>query len=225
MKICDMRQVLKEFLYVRPDLKTIGNIENGNHGFAIALLDGRYLKITNDSSEFSVCKTFVGKKNKFLCDVFELGNFYSQSQSRNYYSIVLEHLYKSEKQLWLNIAFKDFRHAWFSLFPSGINDYITWSDLWNIYKRQEHTKILRTRQLLYDYISNINDELPPFEMLSLNEINIRRERALFFFDFISKAYEELFISCPYGRIDLNEGNFMFNFEGEIKVLDMQTESE
>lgn len=35
MKICDMRQVLKEFLYVRPDLKTIGNIENGNHGFAI----------------------------------------------------------------------------------------------------------------------------------------------------------------------------------------------
>ena len=52
-----------------------------------------------------------------------------------------------------------------------------------------------------------------------------RERALFFFDFISKAYEELFISCPYGRIDLNEGNFMFNFEGEIKVLDMQTESE
>ena len=45
MKAYERELILKEFFQTRPELRTIGEIESGNRGFAIALSDGRHLKI------------------------------------------------------------------------------------------------------------------------------------------------------------------------------------
>ena len=73
-----------------------------------------------------------------------------------------------------------------------------------------------------DYLSHINDDDDTFIKLSVQQIATRIHNVSIFFDFIEKAYDELFSICPEGRIDLNEGNFMFDKEGNLKVLDMQT---
>lgn len=58
--------------------------------------------------------------------------------------------------------------------------------------------------------------------LSDKQISTRINDVSVFFEFIENAYNELFSICPEGRIDLNEGNFMFDKSGNLKVLDMQT---
>ena len=45
-------------------------------------------------------------------------------------------LYKTSEQKWVNDAFNDFRHAWFTLFTDNpISNCLTCSDLWSIYKK------------------------------------------------------------------------------------------
>lgn len=223
MRTYERELILKEFLQIRPDLKPMGEIEHGSRGFAIALADGRHLKITSDDSEVKVCNALIGRKNKFLCDIYKIGTFYSSSQDSVYSWIIMEHLYKNKTQQWINYAFNDFRYSWFNLFPSCRIDHLTWTDLWFIYKRNETDKISRTRKLLPEYLRKINEDRLPIEWLSEKEIEKRLERASLFFDFFENAYKELLSICPSARIDLNEGNFMFDINGNIKTLDIQSE--
>lgn len=223
MKEYEKELILKELFQTRPKLQTIGEIESGNRGFAIALSDSRHLKITSDESEVKVCDALIGRKNKFLCDIYEIGSFFSSSQDHHYSWIIMEHLYKDEKQQWINEAFKDFRYSWFNLFPTRRIDHLTWTDLWLIYKKNGTEKINRTRKLLLEYLKSINEDRLPMEWLSEKEIEKRIDRAYLFFDFFENAYKELFTICPSARIDLNEGNFMFDINGNIKTLDIQSE--
>lgn len=223
MKNTERRQVLDEFFQLHPDLNPIGNIESGNRGFAIQLSDGRHLKLTLDTTEAEVSKTLLGRKNKHLCDIFEVGEFYSRNQEIQYTWIIMEHLYKVDNQEWINDAFNNFRHSWFSLYPPRPTTTLSWSDLWLIYKTDDKDKINKTRQLLVEYIKNINKDRLPFDSLSETEIADSINRSLLFFDFFYEAYKELLSVCPLGRIDLNEGNFMFDVKGNIKVLDIQSE--
>lgn len=224
MKSYEKELVLKEFFQARPKLKPVGGIESGNRGFAIALSDGRHLKITSDASEVKVCNALIGKRNKYMCDIYDVGSFYNPKVDLHQYSwIIMEHLYKSKEQQWVNDAFNDFRHSWFSLYPTSIIDFMTWSDLWLIYKRNETDKIYRAYKLLSEYLKNINNDKPPIEWISDKDIEKRLENAQCFFRFFYDAYKELLSICPYARIDLNEGNFMFDLKGNLKTLDIQSE--
>ena len=215
---------LKQELSLKyPHIKFIGLLGTGNHGVAFALPEGKALKLTSDSQEVFVCNALQGHHCKYLCNIESMGDFYSVSEERMYTWIIMEQLYKSSEQKWVNDAFNDFRHAWFSLFPdSSLCKFLTWSDLWSIYKNKELAKINRCIMLCKNYISHINDDEDTFLKFSNKQISTRIHNVSVFFEFIENAYDELFSICPEGRIDLNEGNFMFDKTGNLKVLDMQT---
>ena len=195
----------------------------GNHGIAFALPDEKVLKLTSDSQEIAVCKALQGNHCKYLCDIETMGDFYSVREERMYSWIIMERLYKSPEQAWVDQALRDFRHAWFTLFPDNPKtNYLTWSDLWSIYKNKEIAKINRCIMLGKDYILHMNENEDSFIKLSDQQIYTRIQYVSIFFKFFEKAYDELFNICPDGRIDLNEGNFMFDKNGNLKVLDMQT---
>ncbi len=213
----------QEFSLKYPNIKLTGLLGTGNNGNAFALPDEKVLKLTSDSQEIAVCKALQGRHCKHLCDIESMGAFYSCIEERMYTWIIMERLYKSPEQEWVNQAFRDFRHAWFSLFPDNpITNYLTWSDLWSIYKYNETVKINRCIMLCNDYISHINENEDTLMKLSDQQISTRIQYVSVFFEFIEKAYAELFSIFPNGRIDLNEGNFMFDKKGNLKVLDLQT---
>ena len=49
----------------------------------------------------------------------------------------------------------------------------------------------------------------------------QKEQSLAFFDFIECAYNELLSKYDNARMDLNEGNFMYDSNGNLKCFDMQ----
>lgn len=213
----------QEFSLENPYFNIIGLLGTGNHGIAFALPEEKVLKLTSDPQEVFVCNALQGRHCKYLCNIEYMGDFYSVSEERMYTWIIMEQLYKSSEQKWVNDAFNDFRHAWFTLFTdNSISNYLTWSDLWSIYKNKETAKINRCIMLCKDYLSHINDDEDTFIKLSDQQISTRIHYVSVFFEFIEKAYDELFSIFPEGRIDLNEGNFMFDKAGNLKVLDMQT---
>lgn len=223
MKKEKIDKLKQEFSIKYPHIKFMGLLGTGNHGVAFALSEEKVLKLTSDSQEIVVCNALQGQHCKYLCDIETMGDFYSVSEKRMYKWIIMERLYKSSEQEWVNQAFRDFRHAWFSLFPDNtITNYLTWSDLWSIYKNKEIAKINRCIKLCKDYISHINEDEDTFIKLSKLHTSIRIQYVSVFFKFFEKAYDELFSICPEGRIDLNEGNFMFDKNGNLKVLDIQT---
>lgn len=223
MKKEKIDKLKQEFTLKNPHINIIGLLGTGNHGIAFALPEEKVLKLTSDPQEVFVCNALQGHHCKYLCNIESMGDFYSDSQERMYTWIIMEQLYKSSEQKWVNDAFNDFRHAWFTLFPDKpISNYLTWSDLWLIYKNKEIAKINRCIMLCINHISHINEDEDAFIKLSDTQISTRIHDVSDFFEFIENAYDELFSICPEGRIDLNEGNFMFDKTGNLKVLDMQT---
>lgn len=223
MKQGKIDKLKQEFSLKYPYIKLTGLLGTGNHGIAFAIPEERVMKLTSDSQEIAVCNALQGIHCKYLCDIDSMGEFYSAGEERMYTWIIMERLYKLPEQEWVDQAFRDFRNAWFSLFPDNpITNYLTWSDLWSIYKYKEIAKINRCIMLCKDHISHINDDEDTLIKLSDQQISTRIQHVSFFFEFIEKAYDELFSICPNGRIDLNEGNFMFDKMGNLKVLDMQT---
>lgn len=223
MKKEKIDKLKQEFTLKHPHVNLIGLLGTGNHGIAFALPEEKVLKLTSDPQEVFVCNALQGHNCKYLCNIESMGNFYSISEEQMYTWIIMEQLYKSSEQKWVNDAFNDFRYAWFTLFPDNpIRNYLTWSDLWSIYKNKEIAKINRCIVLCKNYISHINEDEDTFMKLSDKQISTRINDVSVFFEFIENAYNELFSICPEGRIDLNEGNFMFDKSGNLKVLDMQT---
>jgi len=223
MKKEKIDKLKQEFSIKYPHIKFMGLLGTGNHGVAFALSEEKVLKLTSDSQEIVVYNALQGNHCKYLCDIETMGDFYSVREERMYKWIIMERLYKSPEQAWVDQAFCDFRHAWFSLFPDNpITNHMTWSNLWLIYKNKEFVKINRCITLCKDYILHINENEDTFIKLSDQQIYTRIQYVSVFFKFFEKAYEELISICPEGRIDLNEGNFMFDKNGNLKVLDIQT---
>jgi len=55
------------------NLKVVKFLDRGSFGAAYLLSDGAVLKATFDSSEAKACATVVGKKNKYIVDIYAVG--------------------------------------------------------------------------------------------------------------------------------------------------------
>lgn len=196
----------------------------GSHGVAFALPEDKALKLTIDPQEIHVSESLLGRHCNYLCNIESIGEFYSVSEERQYTWIIMERLYKSTEQEWINQSFRDFRHAWATLYPDKSGDsHFNWSNLWSIYKHGDISKINHCVKLCEDYLYRLNENEDTFVQVSDEYIQERINNVRIFFSFFEYAYAELFSICPIGRIDLNEGNFMFDKDNHLKVIDMQIE--
>lgn len=60
-----------------------------------------------------------------------------------------------------------------------------------------------------------------YETYHMCDKDKRKEQSLDFFDFIESAYKELLSKYDNARIDLNEGNLMYDAKGILKCFDIQ----
>ncbi len=222
MRLEEIAKIQEEFSTEYPQFELKEFLGAGGSGLAFAFSEGKVLKLTADTNrEVIVCNALQGRQNKYLCNI-ELvgGNFYSISQEQEYTWITMERLYIHPHQEWVNQALQDFRRSWSDLYK---NSNFTWSDLWSIYRKRELSKINLCKQHYVNYIHSTCKQIASGEVISKNHIDKRVNNAYTFFDFIGKAYEELFSICEDGFIDLNKGNFMFDKNGNLKALDLQIE--
>lgn len=224
MKEEQIRNLKHEFSKNNPYIRPMEYLGSGNHGVVFALPEEKALKLTIDTQEIKVSEPLLGHHCNYLCHIESMGEFYSMSEERQYTWIIMERLYKTTEQEWVDQAFRDFRHAWATLYPDNSkNSHFTWSELWSIYKHSDFSSISNCKKLCIDYLKHINKQEDTLIILSESQICERINNVRIFFDFFEKAYDELFKICPIGRIDLNDGNFMFDKNNNLKIIDMQTE--
>lgn len=212
----------KEFNRVFPQYKIEEMLGHGNFGTAFLTENNNVIKFTLDPGEVSTCKALRGRQNLNLCNIVAVDKFYFKFQKRSYAWILQERLFVNpDGQSKMKDSLYDFKHAWFTLFAGPISP-MSNDDLQILYRSNKTLEIDRTRELLINYIDHLNEDESHNRGLTESEIRTRKENSLEFFDFINDAYHELVSICPCGRIDFNEGNFLFDVNGKMKVIDFQS---
>lgn len=213
-------RIIQQFEYENPQFQVLKKLGQGQHGIAYELEDGNAVKFTIDKREIRVCNSILGLTNNNICNVYEMGELYDASDERLYKWIIQERLFDNAN-FTVHQSVNDFRHTWFGLYSpdkfSGLNE----GSLWEIYNKDNKQAIQHAKGLLTRYIQNINlEEEQRYPRLTRRAIDERLSNSLMFFDFIQEAYQELFKICPFGRIDLNDGNFLFDKNGHLKTFDI-----
>lgn len=216
------RRLIQLFEYENPALRIKKELGRGQHGVAFELEDGNVIKFTIDKRELRVCEAILGTTNRHICNIFQIGKLSRTIDDYSYTWIVQERLYENKILMPTSQAVTDFRHAWFWLYSTNQNHRLHEGSLWDIYNRKDVPVIHCARRLLEQYIMNINNDEYQYNILTDEEIGQRLSSSLMFFDFIQEAYQELFEICPFGRIDLNDGNFLFDRYGHLKTFDILT---
>lgn len=221
-----IEEIRTDFFSKYPQFELKDFLGEGRHGFAFAISENKALKFTGDDREIEVCRCLEGHKFTYLCNIEKVGdkvelNVSWNNRSKEYTWIVLERL-KQLDQKWIHQTLRNFRHAWSSLFPEDQNlSRFNLTDIWTIYSNDDKSKIDRCKELIKDYIKNINSIEEPSEEILDDQIKERIYHVYRFFDFIENAYRELFKVCSFGEIDLNDGNFMLDKNNNLKVIDLQ----
>lgn len=215
------RRLIQLFEYENPSFRIKKELGRGQHGVAYELEDGNVIKFTIDTRELKVCERILGKTNRHVCNIFQIGDLSKAIDDYFYKWVILEHLYENKELLRTNQAVKDFKHVWFSIYSTNEIHTFNEDSLWDIYNRKDATKIECARRLLKQYIMNIHNDEYQYKLTN-KEIEQRFYSSLMFFDFIQEAYNELLSICPIGRIDFNDGNFLFDKFGHLKTFDILT---
>lgn len=216
------KELIQQFENENPQFQILNKLGEGQFGVVFELNDGNAIKFTLDKRELRVCNAIIGNVNRHICNIYKMGELAHIVEGRHYKWVIEERLYENNWQSRFNQAVSDFRHTWFCLFSPSISDGLNEDTLWEIYNRKDNKAVHRARELLEKYILNINIDEDRFYKLTEKEIEARLSDSLMFFDFILEAYHELLSICPFGRIDLNGGNFLFDKNGRLKTFDILT---
>lgn len=212
----------QKFNCVFPQYKIVEMLGHGNFGTAFLTESNNVIKFTLDQGEVSTCKALSGRRNLNLCNIMAVNKSNFKFYNRSYTWILQERLFLNPNlQSKIKTSLYDFKHTWFWLYAGPMNR-LSNDDLQVIYRRNNNIEIDKARNLLIEYIDHLNENEDCNRYLTNSEIQTRKDSSLEFFDFINDAYHELVSICPSGRIDFNEGNFLFDINGKMKVIDFQS---
>lgn len=217
-KLLQANQIKDELLKRYKRFKQLEHIGSGNFGYAYKCSE-RVVKVTCDVQEASVCAHLKGCKNKHIANIYRLSEFKSKSQDRIYTLIEMELLYADESQrLQIKRALSDFKKVWFSKYAETLRtNFDNWR-LCEVYRNNDFATLLNVKKMLEE---DLNTQNEMYNTDYLFDKEKRKEQSLAFFDFIECAYKELLSKYDNARIDLNEGNFMYDKNGNLKCFDMQ----
>lgn len=211
-------QIKNELASMHNELEKLVYIGSGNHGHAYKL-GKSVVKITTDLQEAKVAAHLKDCCTKYVAKVYEVFRFYSKSQDRECFFIFMELLHTSPDQKEkIQQALSDYKTVWFIRFGDSMRRGFNFWDLCQIYRDNNLQILSKVRDMLIKDLTNGNDSYHANIKYNVKE---RLTLSLDFFDFIQKAYEELLQIYSNGRIDLNEGNFMFDSGERLKCFDFQ----
>lgn len=217
-KLLQANQIKEELLKRYKRFNQLDLIGYGNWGYAYKCGE-RVVKVTYDNQEAKVAAHLKGHKNKYIANIYRLSQFKSKSQDRTYTIIEMELLYADEDQrLRIKHALSDFKTVWFSRYDETLRINFDLWKLCEVYRNNDYATLSKVRKMLEEDLTAQNEMYETYHMCDKDK---RKEQSLDFFDFIESAYKELLSKYDNARIDLNEGNFMYDAKGILKCFDIQ----
>ncbi len=193
-------------------------IGSGNHGYAFKL-GNHVIKVTDDSQEAIVAKQLEGRENRHIGNIYSVWKHTFPSREKRLYVIDMELLFTSDIQnMQIQQALSDYKSVWFCRYGGSLRRGLNYWDLCKIYMDNNVSIISHVRDMLSKDILEQNEWYS--QILKLDEKD-RLKNSLYFFDFIHSVYKELLPVYPNARIDLNDGNFMYDCNGNLKCFDFQ----
>lgn len=216
-KLLHANQIKEELLNRYKRFNQLELIGSGNWGYAYKCGE-RVVKVTSDNQEAKVAAHLKGQKNKYIANIYRLSQFKSKCQDRTYTIIEMELLYADKGQrLRIKHALSDFKTVWFSRYDETLRINFDLWKLCEVYRNNDVTTLSKVRKMLEEDLILQNEYRTSTQYYNEK----RKEQSLAFFDFIECAYKELLSKYDNARIDLNEGNFMYDADRNLKCFDIQ----
>lgn len=181
----------------------------GNHGWAWRLDNDTVFKLTNDFSEYNICKEIIGRQNNYLVDIYNCWELQDEDGDECYGIIeeklltIIPGIDQNTKDCFIKLL----KESWSILNESGRVD------------RHENYYDFLIDNYVQSNKEIINIAYNVFCELIMNKEN--RTQYILMFDNTTKAFAELHKIYPLAELDLNSGNIGFSSYGQMKYFDMR----